>query len=187
MPSEPRILTADDVLDLPVPDDAIGYEFVDGQPVLVMPASPIHGRLAGHLYRRLYDYVVEHGLPGWVCYDCGYVLGLPHDRERMRGPDVSYVAQENVDAHANPERLFRCVPELAVEVDVSSGRKAGGQQRILDYIEAGIPLIWAIDSRSRSAMIYHADGSARLLREDDVLDGENVVPGFRLALAELFR
>jgi hypothetical protein len=43
-----------------------------------------------------------------------------------------------------------------------------------------------IDPRSRTAVVYHSDGSARLVREDEALDGEDVMPGFRLALAELF-
>jgi Uma2 family endonuclease len=186
MATDPRILTADDVLDLPVPDDAIGYEFVDGRPVPVMPASPIHGRLTAEVTRRLANHVNEHRLPGTVYHDAGFVLGLRRDPERVRGPDVAYVTREKVDAHPDPERLFRCVPDLAIEIDLTSARKPGGQQRIVDYLEAGVPLVWAIDPRSRSAMAYRSDGSARLLREHEVLDAEEIVPGFRLPLTELF-
>ena len=186
MPTDPRSLTADDVLDLPVPDDAIGYELVDGKPVPVMPASPTHGSLTVEVAYRLRQHVERAGLPGMVCIDCGFVLGLSHDPERMRGPDVSYIAKDKIDAHPDPDRLLRCVPDLAIEVDLTSARKPGGQQRILDYIEAGVPLIWVLDVRSRSAIAYRPDGSARLLREHEVLDADEVVPGFRLPLAELF-
>jgi Uma2 family endonuclease len=181
-----RVLTADDVLDLPVPDDAIGYEFVEGKPVPVMPASVTHGQLAAKVSYRLSKHVEQTGLTGTVCYDCGFVLGLPHDPERMRGPDVSYIAREKIAAHADPHRLLRCVPDLAIEIDLTSAKKPGGQQRILDYVEAGVPLVWVIDPRSRSAIAYRADGSARLVRENEVLDAEEIVPGFRLPLAELF-
>jgi Uma2 family endonuclease len=180
------LLTADDVLDLPVPDDAIGWEFVDGQPVPVMPASPIHGRLIVKVACLLENHVVRHGLTGTVYSDSGFVLSLPWDRERMRGPDVSYVTREKVDAHPDPERLFRCVPDLAIEIDLTSGKKPGGHQRIVDFIDAGVQLVWAIDPHSQSAMVYHADGSARLVRTDDVLDGEDILPGFILPLSELF-
>ena len=186
MATDPRSLTADDVLDLPVPDDATGYEFVDGKPVPVMPASPTHGRLVVEVAYRLRQHVERAALTGMVCYDCGFVLGLRHDPERMRGPDVSYIAREKIDAHPDADRLLRCVPDLAIEIDLTSAKKPGGQQRILDYIEAGVPLVWAIDPHSRSAMVYRADGSARLLREHEVLDAEEIVPGFRLPLAELF-
>ena len=45
MASSPRALTVDDVLDLPLPNGISGYEFVDGKPVPVTPASRTHGRL----------------------------------------------------------------------------------------------------------------------------------------------
>jgi Uma2 family endonuclease len=186
MPTEPRSLTADDVLDLTVPDDAIGYELVDGKAVPVMTASVTHGGLVAKVSYLLSKHVEQAGLTGTVCYGCGFVLGLAHDPERVRGPDVSYIAKDKIDAHPDPDRLLRCVPDLAIEVDLTSARKPGGQQRILDYIEAGVPLVWVLDARSRSAIAYRRDGSARLLRENDVLDAEEIVPGFRLPLAELF-
>ena len=39
---------------------------------------------------------------------------------------------------------------------------------------------------SIAAMVYRADGSARLVRQDEALDGEDVVRGFRVPLAGLF-
>jgi Uma2 family endonuclease len=132
------------------------------------------------------NHVIEHRLPGRVYHDAGFVLGLHRDPERMRGPDVAYVTREKLDAHPDPERLFRCAPDFVIDIDLTSARKPGGQQRILDYLEAGVPLVWAIGPRSRSAIAYRADGSARLLREHEVLDAEEVIPGVLLPLAELF-
>jgi Uma2 family endonuclease len=130
--------------------------------------------------------VRQAGLPGKVYSDAGFILGIPRDRERMRGPDVAYVSREKVDAHPDPERLFRCVPDLAIEIDLTSKKKPHGQQRIVDYLEAGVRLVWAIDPHSRTAVAYRPDGSARLVRTDEALEGEDVVPGFRLVLRELF-
>ena len=93
---------------------------------------------------------------------------------------------ERIEAHPNPEQLLRCAPDLAVEIDLTSGKKPHGQQRMVDYLEAGVRLVWAIDPHSRTAMVYHPDGSARRLRPGEALDGEGVVPDFRLELSELF-
>ncbi|HEX7050192.1 MAG TPA: Uma2 family endonuclease [Longimicrobiales bacterium] len=114
-----------------------------------------------------------------------FVLGLRRDRERMRGPDVAYIRRERT-LGAGPERPFRGVPDLAVEIDLTSAKKPGGQQRVVDYLEAGVRLVWVVDPRSRTATAYRPDGSARLVRPDEALEGEDVVPGFRLPLAELF-
>ena len=186
MATKPDMLTADDVLDMPVPEGLIGYELVDGKPVPVTPASRIHGRLTAEIARVLQNYVLEEGLDGEVLVDAGFILGLRRDPERIRGPDVSYVPQAKLDQNPNPERLLRCVPDLAIEIDLTSGKNPGGQQRIIDYVEAGVRLVWAIDPHSRTATVYHPDGSARLVRTHEALDGEDVVPGFRLELNELF-
>jgi Uma2 family endonuclease len=186
MATQPHTLTADEVFDLPVPEGLLGYECVDGRAVPVTPATPIHGNLHVRIGAAVLSHVRERSLPGRIYVDAGFVLGLRRDPERMRAPDVSYVPQSKVDAHPNPERLFRCVPDLAVEVDLTSGKKPGAQQRVVDYIEAGVRLVWVIDPRSRTVVVYRPDGSARLLRAEEALEGEDVLPGFRLELNELF-
>ncbi len=185
MTTNPNALTADDVLHLRVPDDAIGYEFVDGRPVPVMPASAIHGRLILEVACRLQRHVEAVGPAGEVWIGAGFVLGLRRDRERMRGPDVSYILSERIVGMV-PDRLFRGVPDLAVEIDLASGKNPGGRERVVDYLEAGVRRVWVIDPHSRKATVYRPDGNTRLVRAGEALEGEDVVPGFRLPLAELF-
>jgi Uma2 family endonuclease len=179
----PGILTADDVLELPAPDGSRGYELVDGQPVLVMSGFPMHGRLVVEVAYRLERHVREHGSPGLVFSDALFVLGLPRDPERARAPDVIYVESSKLVGH-DLHRAFRGIPDLAVEIDVT--KKPGAQERIVEYVEAGVWLVWAIEPRSRTATVYRSDGSARLIRREEALEGEDVLPGFRLAMGELF-
>lgn len=178
--------TADDVLGLPLPNGVSGYEFVDGQTVPVMPASFIHGRLIAEVARRLGNHVIEHRLPGTVLSDAGLVLGLQRDPERMRGPDVVYVDRAKVEAHPDPERLMRCAPDLAIEIDLTSAKKPGGKQRIAEYLEAGARLVWAIDPHTRTATVHRPDGSVDIVHEHETVDAGDIVPGFRLRLDDLF-
>ena len=186
MAPDPKVLSADDVLDMPLPDGVEGYELVDGQPVPVTAASFEHGRLIVEVAYLLRKHLDEHALAGAVVSDAGSVLGLPRDPERMRAADVAYIRQSKVEAIADPERLFRGVPDLVIEIDLASAKKPGGQQRVLDYLEGGVPLVWVIEPYTRTAMAYRPDGTARLVRTDEVLDAEEVVPGFRLPLGALF-
>lgn len=186
MATRQTALTADDVLDLPVPAGLIGYEFVDGHPVPVTPASLIHGQLIVDVASRLLAHVRTVDVSGAVLSDTGFVLGLARDPERMRAPDIAYVAGAKMDVDLDPVRFMRCAPDLAIEIDLTSGKNPGGQQRILDYLEAGTRMVWAIDVHSRTATVYRPDGTARLVRADEALEGEEVLPGFRMSMSELF-
>ena len=84
-----------------------------------------------------------------------------------------------------PKGFFHGAPDLAVEIE-SAERPKAMQQRIQDYLDAGTTLVWVIHSETNSATVYRVDGSARLLRELDALVGEDVLPGLKIPLNELF-
>jgi Uma2 family endonuclease len=181
-------LTADDVLDIPVPDHLSGYELVDGELVEVSLPSPPHARLVAQVTYQLMKFIEEHGLGGVVYGEVGVVLPLRRDPERLRGPDASYVSAGTLAAHGGEpgQGWFRLVPDLVIEVDSPGRRPAVEQKRIQDYLDAGVRILWVVHTEARSATIYHADGSARLVRESDALLGDPVLPGFTLPLARLF-
>ena len=81
---------------------------------------------------------------------------------------------------------FRVAPDLVIEVDSPGRRPSIEQRRIQDYLDAGVTLLWVIHTATRSATGYNRDGTACLVRESEALDGEAVLPGFRLPLADLF-
>ncbi len=178
--------SADDVLRIRIPPDLSGYELVDGELEPVTPVGLNHGRIAGRVYKRLDAHVVHTRTPGCVYLEAGFVLGLRRDPERLRGPDVSFVSQAKLDqAGGEPKGFFHGAPDLAVEIE-SAERPTALQQRIQDYLDAGTPLVWVIHSETNAATVYRANGSARLLRESDALEGEDVLPGLRIPLNQLF-
>jgi Uma2 family endonuclease len=181
-------LTADDVLDIEVPEHLRGYELENGELVEVnLPSAP-HGRLCAKITRYLGNHVEEQGVRGDVYAETGYVLQLERDPGRLRGPDVSFVSAETVKAAGGEpvKGWFRLVPDLVVEVDSPDQPLSTNQKRIHDYLDAGVRLLWVIHTDAGSATMYHPDGSARLVRRSEALDGDPVLPGFRLPLARLF-
>jgi hypothetical protein len=50
----------------------------------------------------------------------------------------------------------------------------------------GVRLVWTLEPRARSAALFPADGLPVFMLCDGVLDGGDVLPGFRLPLADLF-
>ena len=181
-----RFRSADDVLRIPIPPDLSGYELVDGELEPVTPVGGRHGRIAVRLAVLMDAHVQQHRTGGAVYTEVGFVLGLRRDPQRLRGPDVSFVSQKKLDQlGGEPEGFFHAAPDLAIEIE-SAERPKKLQQRIQDYLDAGTTLLWVIHSETNSATAYHTDGSARLLRESDALDGEDVLPGLKIPLRELF-
>ena len=178
--------TTDDVLHLPIPPELSGYELVDGELVPVTPAGLTHGRIAIRVAVRLDAHIKQQLIAGAVYCEVGFVLGLRHDPQRLRGPDVAFLSQETLDrAGGEHAGFFHGRPDLAVEIE-SAERPKQLQQRIQDYLDAGTPLLWVIHSETHSVTVYHTDGSARLLRETAVLEGEDVLPGLQIPLRALF-
>ncbi len=61
------------------------------------------------------------------------------------------------------------------------------ERKLREYFLAGVRLVWMIDPRKRLAEVYTIpDAPAATLDETQALDGGNVLPGFKLPLAELF-
>jgi Uma2 family endonuclease len=183
MAVRPRRLTPDDLWDLQGSDPRVhGWELVDGELVEVSPANLPHGRVQSRLAHLLWIHVDAQG---------GFVLQVPGDSERVRGPDVAFVADATLAAAGGePEKGFaRLVPDLAAEVFSPSNLKDARdfQQRIVDYLDAGVALVWVLHPDSGSALVHHPDGTSRLLRgKGAALEGESVLPGFHLPLEDLF-
>ena len=54
------------------------------------------------------------------------------------------------------------------------------------YLEAGMPLIWVAIPQRRVVIVYRPGQPQRTLTENDELDGEEIVPGFRLSVSAVF-
>jgi Uma2 family endonuclease len=173
--------TPEDLLAMP---DGKSYELVDGQ-LVERNAGFESSWMGGRLFVRLGSYCEEHSL-GWTWpADNGYQC-FPHDPDRVRKPDVSFVRYGRLPGEVLPEVWIKIPPDLAVEVAAPKDRIEDLEQKLEDYRKVGVPLIWVIYPKSRNVMVYHRDGSVSRLRESDDLSGEDVIPGFRCPVGELF-
>ncbi len=161
-------------------------ELVNGEVVEMSPVGGVHGRVTTRICYRLAEHVERHGGGEVLVGDVGFVLDLPHDRERVRAPDVSFVTTARLPEGRLPLGFLRGAPDLAVEVLSPSDSPGDVHQKVRDYLDAGARLVWVVASEAKTATIYRADASARLLREADHLDGEELLPGLSIPLAEVF-
>jgi Uma2 family endonuclease len=104
-----------------------------------------------------------------------------------RSPDVSFVAKERLKGLKRlPKGYFQGSPDLAVEILSPGNTIEEIHQKIVEYFENGTRLVWVIHPDERYVLVYHSPEPDRLLRPQDQLEGEDVVTGFAIAVAELF-
>jgi len=142
-----------------------------------------HGWLAGRVFRAVDAYVEEHGA-GLVIFETGFLLNV--EPPTVRGPDVAFIAEANLPSGGVPSGFWTVPPDLAVEVVSPSNTSEEMQEKVLQYLEADTRLVWVVDPGTRSVTVYRSRNEIRLLTEGDTLDGADVLPGFRLSVADLF-
>jgi Uma2 family endonuclease len=86
----------------------------------------------------------------------------------------------------SPERYLETIPELVVEVRSKNDTKPYIERKVSDYLDVGVQLVWVVDP-DKSIVVEHRPGATpNTLSSSDSLQCEDVIPGFRLALSELF-
>jgi len=157
-------------------------ELVDG----VLVEKPIGLRescLAGLLIRELGNHTQE--------YDSG-IVSAPDGTLRLaprlvRIPDVAFIPWELLPSREYPdEPIPDLVPALAVEILSESNTPGEMRRKLKEYFLAGVILVWIVDPDRRTVDVYTAPDQRTRLAESDTLDGDPVLPGFRLPLKQLF-
>jgi len=181
--AERLLMTAEEFWNFSAPTDAV-VELVDGEVVEMAPPGPIHSRTDGRLQRRLGSFVEQHGL-GEVFPNSGFILRRNPDV--VRAPDHAFVRAERIAEDPPPSvGWWELVPDLVVEVVSPNDGAQQIADKVQDYLTAGVRLVWVVYPLKKCVHVYSPDAPVRFLVGDAELDGEDVVPGFRLPLAQLW-
>lgn len=181
-PTRAPLLTLEEYLRLP--DDGSRTELVRGRVVREPPPATLHGRLQSRIAYLIETYEQARGGRGAVAVGSGFLLAV--DPPTVRGPDVSYVAAERIPEAGSEEPYWQMGPDLAVEIVSPSNLWTEMQRKVGDYLAAGTRLVWVVDPPTRTVTVYRPGAQASRLEAGAELDGGEVLPGFRVALGELF-
>jgi Uma2 family endonuclease len=165
---------------LRMPSDGWKYELVDGE-IRVSPAGARHGQVCIRLSMRLGGFV-EQGRLGYV-FDSSTGFRLPGGNVRL--PDVSFVARGRFKAEKVPDGFGDVVPDLAIEVLSPDDRARDVLDKVGEYLQAGVRLVWVVDPKRERAVAYRSLTDTANIGPDDLLDAGEVLPGFRVKLREI--
>ena len=110
---------------------------------------------------------------------------FPDDPAAVRRPDVAFIAAGHVPS-PRPAGHVLVRPDLAVEVTSPNDEVDEQELKLADHRAAGIPLVWVVIPAVRMVRVIRSDGAVTQLWPGDTLAGDPVLPGFAVAVADLF-
>ena len=177
-----RGLAADDLFRLQ--DDGHRYELLDGGLVEMAPTGGKHGRASAKVAQLLLNHVEPDDLGEVLSNEPGIVL--QRNPDRVRAPDVCFIARHRVPAEELPGGYLDSVPDLIVEVISPTDRATEGPAKIEEWLRAGARLVWAVFPNTRSVVAYQSFTDIGVTTETDTLDGAPVLPGFACPVTDPF-
>jgi Uma2 family endonuclease len=173
--------TAADLLRIP---DGDHYELVDGELV----ETETGGRsswISGRVFVRVEAYASSRG--GWAFPDNTAYQCFEIEADRVRRPDGSYIAPRRLPGNTIPEGHIPIAPDLAVEVISPNDIYYRVEQKVREYLDAGVRMVWLINPDDRTVRVFSKGEHISVqLGPDDELTGGDVMPGFACKVGDLF-
>ncbi|WP_293336646.1 Uma2 family endonuclease [Microcoleus sp. CAWBG58] len=165
--------------------DGHRYELVNGELIDMGNSGAKHGYVCSILMILLGGYVRLQKLG--AMFDSSTAFKMKSGNKRS--PDVSFMAKERLQGLDDlPDGFLEGAPDLAVEILSPSNTVEEIHNKLVEYFDNGSRLVWVIHPKEQYVLVYRsAQEPDRLLKSADSLDGEDIVPGFTLAVAELFQ
>jgi Uma2 family endonuclease len=177
-----KLLTAEEFEQLP--DDGKRYELIDGELREMAPAVNWHGEVEVNLGTLLNVYVRPQGLGRVSCGEVLYIVRRNPDC--VRAADIAFIRQDRVPPLEARQHIMEVIPDLVVEILSQSDTIAEISDKINDWLQAGVQMLWVVVPFQRTVTMYQPGCDPRLLGERGTLEGDPVIPGFRCSVAELF-
>jgi len=177
-----RRMTLDDLYQVEGP-----AELINGQIIRRMTGER-PGEVAFNIARPLHAHV-KHLKRGKVLMaDVGYAVPPLRSGREAFCPDVAYHTRPTV----NPMRFVEGAPDWAGEVrsenDYGPAAESELAAKRADYFEAGTQVVWDVDPVNETVAVYRAGdpGNPTVFRRGQIADAEPAVPGWRMAVDDVF-
>ena len=166
-------------------DDGWRYELIGGVLRRMAPGGLEHGGIGVRIAHFLFAYVDARDLGLVVGADAAFLF--ERDPDVVWVPDVAFIRSARLPPRDQWRRVSRVLPDLAIEVVSPNDSPAGIAQKVAFYLAHGVPLVWVAYPATRRVAVHRPGEEPGWLGIGDVLDGEEIVPGFRLPLIDVFR
>jgi Uma2 family endonuclease len=179
-----RSYTAAELMEIST-DSSHRYALIQGELIVMAPAGYEHGDRAMSLGARMRIFAEDHDLGSVCAAETGF--RLDEDPDTVVAPDVGFVRKARLPDDQAPSSYFPGPPDLAVEVVSPNDRPTKVSDKVKLWLRYGTRLVWVLNAKAKTVTAHRLDGSVRIFQVDELLDGEDVLPGFQFAVSRLFR
>jgi Uma2 family endonuclease len=172
-------ITFEEFLKMPDTQDSVCYELDEGELIVTPSPTARHNEIRYRIHRALRDFSRDNKL-GYVTGETDFLLGP----DTVRRPDVAFITTaqlQRIDLDCSP---LEGTPALAVEVISPSNLAQDTFKKIHQYLAAGSQLVWVVYPPLKAIAIYDHTGTHEVTQ--GFLQTEELLPGFKLSLAEIF-
>ncbi len=182
MATTQKLMTAEELLRLP--DDGQRHELIAGELRTMAPTGEEHGGLTATFTTSLNGHVVAHKLGRVLTGEPGFLLTTNPDT--VRAPDVAFISRERILATGTFTGYRPGAPDLAIEVISPNDLYTEVEEKVATWLAHGARMVIVANPRHRTVAVHRSRTEVRHLTIDDVIDGEDVVPGWTLPVRDLF-
>lgn len=148
------------------------------------PPKKKHGATCGKAVYLLMSYTKSLGRGTVLCNDTGLLTQT--DPDTVRGVDIMVYLNPSWAGQDFPDDYSTEPPDLAVEVRSLDQSWKEVLEKVTEYLNMGVRLVWVIDPNVQRVHVFQPDQEPQVLAADNDLDGGAVLTGFRCQVAELF-
>jgi Uma2 family endonuclease len=155
------------------------FELIEGEIVEKMPTRE-HAIIAAAIATWLNNYLWQNNL-GYAAVEARH--HPEGDSKNDRLPDVSWVADTSKPIETQGSAPY--MPDFCVEIKSPDDSYKGLRAKKDFYLAHGTQLVWLVFPEHRIVEWYATDDEG-VMSEGDILDGRDLLPGFKLPVSEIF-
>ncbi|MFN0216093.1 MAG: Uma2 family endonuclease [Saprospiraceae bacterium] len=100
---------------------------------------------------------------------------------QLRRPDLSLWTSERIEKAQDES-----VSEFVIEIISPTDRSVKVEEKVLEYFEAGVKVVWLLFPQTQTVHIYTSPVSVMICKDDRLCSAAPVVPDFEMRAAEVF-
>ena len=165
-------------------DESVGFELNGDGTLEERAMGNRSSEIGSHIGWVIRNYVFPRKL-GKVFGSDLMMRFWPDFPRRVRRPDVAFVAAGRIPADA-PDGFLEIPPDLVVEVTSPNDIAEKVERKVREYLDGGVRLVWVVYPMTRTVRVHRPGGADTTLTVNATLEGEDVLPGFSVAVNDLF-